>query len=84
MMNQKQSLRDHPMIRCPQNTQQTDGRTPHTEAHASSLKLLFSMNASNLCRHIPKMEHLQRVASDAFTTHSSLLLETYTLGNTIQ
>ena len=30
------------------------------------------------------MEHLRGVASDAFTTHSSLILETYVLRNKIQ
>ena len=34
--------------------------------------------------NIPKMEHLRRVASVAFTTHSSLILETYILRDRIQ
>ena len=33
---------------------------------------------------IPKMEQLRGVASDAFTTHSSLILETYILHDKIQ
>ena len=32
MMNSKQSLRDHPKIRYPKNTQQTDSGKPHVEA----------------------------------------------------
>ena len=52
MMNRKQSLKDHSMIRCPKNMQQTDRGTPHTEAwfqqsycHASLLKLHFGTGA---------------------------------------
>ena len=35
-------------------------------------------------QNTPKIEHPQEVACDAFTTHSSLILETYTLRDKIQ
>ena len=89
MMNQKHSLTDHPIIRCPKNTQTTDRETPPAEAwfqqnccYASLLKLHFGMGAPFTCRfaayaqNTPKMKHLWGIASDAFTTHSLLMLET--------
>ena len=82
-MNRKQSLRGYPMIRCPKNTQQTDSYKVaamhlywnHTSAWVSPPPIDSP--------YMPK-NTLRGVASDAFTTQSSLILETYTLCNTIQ
>ena len=51
MMNQKQSLRDHPMVRCLKNVQTTDRAVPPAEAwfqkscyYASLLKSHFGLD----------------------------------------
>ena len=72
MMNWKQSLRHHPMIRCPKNTQQIDWRNFHAEAwfqqscfYASLLKshLVWvpplDVDLLDMPQNAPKMEHLQ-------------------------
>ena len=61
MMNRKQFLRDHPMIRYLKNTQQTNkGTTPYIEAWfqqscccASLLKSHFGTGAPAPCRPAP-------------------------------
>ena len=59
IIHRKQIFRDHPMARCPENTQQTDRRTPHAEArfeqgccYVSLLKSHFGMGAPTQIRHI--------------------------------
>ena len=83
-----ESSRDHPMIRCHKYIQQTDRGPSHTEAwfqqsccYASLLKSHFGTSSPALCRPAAySLKHSetgtpQRVASDAFATHSSLIWE---------
>ena len=60
-MNRKQSLRDHPIIKCLKNTQTTNRKTPPAEArfqqnycYASLLKSHFGMGAPASCRFVYK------------------------------
>ena len=96
MMNRKQYLRDHPLIRCPKNMQATDRETSPAESwfqksccYESLPKSHFGLGAPSPADllHMPqntlKAKHLREVASDPFTTHSPLMLETYTLCDAI-
>ena len=86
MVNRKQSLRGYRMIRCPQNTQQTEEGRPQAESrfqksscYVSSLKSLFSIgspvppfpvDSPHMPENTPQMVPLRGVASDALTIHS--------------
>ena len=87
-MNRKPSLRDHPMIRCSKNKQQTDRGTLTEKCDSNKVAAMYlyikisawmrlpSVDSPYTPQNTPEMEHLRGVVSDAFTTHSSLILET--------
>ena len=90
MMNQKYSPRDHPIIRYPPKTLSkligehlTQKRDFNKAAathllwnHTSAWVPPSPVNSPHMPQKTPKVEHL-RFASDACTTHSLLILETY-------
>ena len=77
MINRKQSLRDHPIIRCPERTQQTDRGTPHTEVcfqqsccYASLLKSHLGTGAPpQIYRIYPKTFIKRNTSEGLFLMH---------------
>ena len=87
MMNGEQSLRNHHVIKYPENTQKTDRGTSQAEerfqqtcCYAYFLKFHLSMGAPLQIHHLyPKMPLKQNTskgcfASDEFITHSLRLM----------
>ena len=87
MMNRKQSLEAETIPKVPQkDAANWQENTLHSCCFASLLKSHFGMGAPAPCRFAAyALKHsyngipLRGFASNAFTTHSSLVLETYNL-----